>query len=255
MQLYVFTNGYLELDMSVFVPSQPKGTRVAVPVPCYLIKHLDGNVIFDTGCHPNSITDAIGRWGGLAKAFRVKANPGDGLPDQLDRFGLTPDDVHIIVNSHLHMDHCGSNGFFPKATVYLQRAELDCARDPANEGNGYFQADWNHGQRTVELTGDHDLFGDGKVKILSTPGHTPGHQSLAIELPKSGTFVLTGDACYTCQNLDQDLLPKVTWQPEIHKQAYARLRELRDQAGAFVIMGHDPWRWPEIRPAPDYSYD
>lgn len=255
MQLYAFTNGFLRLDMSVFLPSQPKGEKVAVPVPCYLIKHPDGNVLFDTGCHPDSITDAAGRWGGMARAFQVLAQPGDGLADQLDRFGLTPDDVHIIVNSHLHMDHCGSNGYFPKAKVYAQQAEVDCARDPASEGAGYYKADWDHGQDTVTLSGDHDIFGDGKLRIISTPGHTPGHQSLQIDLPKSGTFVLTGDACYTCQNLDRDLLPKVTWKPEIHKEAYARLRALRDEAGAFVVMGHDPWQWQDIRPAPEYFYE
>lgn len=255
MRLYAFTNGRLRLDMSVFVPSQPRGTKVSVPVPCYLIRHSDGNVLFDTGCHPDSITDAAARWGGLARAFVVEAQPGDGLADQLTRFGLAPSDVQIVVNSHLHMDHCGGNEFFPKAKVYVQAAELECAKDPASEGSGYYRADWDHGQEFVTLNGDHDVFGDGKVRILSTPGHTPGHQSLQVELPNGGTFVLTGDACYTCQNLDQDLLPKVTWRPEIHKAAYARLRQLRDEAGAQVIMGHDPWQWQEIRPAPDYYYE
>lgn len=255
LRVYAFSNGRLELNLRLFVPTIQDSTRIQVPVPCILIQHPDGNVLFDSGCHPDTIHDAASRWGGIAKAFTVVAEPGDEIASQLQRFGLDPSDVHIVVNSHLHMDHCGSNQFFPRAKVYLQAAELAAARDPANDGAGYFRADWDHGQETVELDGEHDLFGDGKLRIIQTHGHTPGHQSLVVMLERSRPLILVGDACYTQRNLTEDVLPKVTWDPAQHKAAYQRLREERDALGAELIMGHDPWQWPDIRPAPDYYYE
>jgi glyoxylase-like metal-dependent hydrolase (beta-lactamase superfamily II) len=100
------------------------------------------------------------------------------------------------------------------------------------------------------VDGEHDVFGDGTVILIPTYGHTPGHQSLLVRAGKGTTIVCASDACYTRENMDRDVLPKILWNPSVMHDSLATLRKLRDSAGATMFYGHDPDQWVATPRAP-----
>jgi glyoxylase-like metal-dependent hydrolase (beta-lactamase superfamily II) len=152
-----------------------------------------------------------------------------------------------VVNSHFHFDHCGCNDAFPRAAFLVQRAEFAIARA---ERNRYNAKDWDHALEYREMDGEHDVFGDGSVVLLPTPGHTPGHQSLWIR-PGAGTqFVLAADACYTLQHLEETILPSNAHDPAQMRQSMESLRAMRDRKGVTLLYGHDLEQWRALPRAP-----
>jgi glyoxylase-like metal-dependent hydrolase (beta-lactamase superfamily II) len=159
--------------------------------------------------------------------------------------------VRYVANSHLHFDHCGGNEFFPRATFLVQRPELEAARRPGFvPGYSPSPIDFDHPLDYRMIDGEHDVFGDGTVLLIPTYGHTPGHQSLLVRAGKGTQVVCASDACYTRENMDRDVLPKILWNPSIMRDSLATLRKLRDSAGATVFYGHDPEQWAAIPRAP-----
>ncbi len=100
------------------------------------------------------------------------------------------------------------------------------------------------------LDGEHDVFGDGAVVLIPTYGHTPGHQSLFVRAGKQAQMVCASDACYTRDNMDRDVLPKILWDASVMRDSLATLRKLRDQAGATMFYGHDPAQWQTMPRVP-----
>ena len=222
-----------------------------MPVTSFLVDHPRGRLLFDTGVHCQARIDPLTRLGPeRIKRLTVKSQVGDDVIPQLARLGLTPADVRYVANSHLHFDHCGGNEFFPRAT-FVQRPELEAARRP-----GFVPSyspspiDFDHPLDYRMIDGEHDVFGDGSVVLLPTYGHTPGHQSLLVRTGKDARIVCASDACYTRENMDRDVLPKVLWNPSIMRDSLAALRKLRDQAGATMFYGHDPAQWEATPRAP-----
>jgi len=155
------------------------------------------------------------------------------------------------------LDPAGGFGAFPRAKYLVQRRELEWAYVPDFYQRGaYIRADFDKPVKWFFLDGavddGFDVLGDGRLKIMFTPGHTPGHQSLLVRLPKSGPFLLTGDCCYTEEILNEDVLPGLVWSPPDTVRSIRRLRHARDQEGARIITGHDPVAWPRFKLAPRY---
>lgn len=161
--------------------------------------------------------------------------------------------MDLVVCSHLHMDHCGANEFFRRATCVVHARELATARDPASEGRGYFRADWDHPTRWREVDGETDLLGDGRVVLIPAPGHTPGTMMAALALDSTGTVLLASDAMYTRENLDEELAPRQSWDREAWHRSAAEIRRWRDR-GTLVVYGHDREQWETLRKGPD-AYD
>jgi len=185
------------------------------------------------------------------KRLAVKSQAGDDVVPQLATLGLTPDDIRFVANSHLHFDHCGGNEFFPRATFLVQRPELESARRPGFvPGYSPSPIDFDHPLDYRMIEGEHDVFGDGSVILFPTYGHTPGHQSLRVRAGKQGQIVCASDACYTRENMDRDVLPKILWDASVMSESLAALRKLRDQVGATMFYGHDPAQWQATPRAP-----
>jgi glyoxylase-like metal-dependent hydrolase (beta-lactamase superfamily II) len=252
LQIFSMPCGFLEFDSSMFFPNREKGVLFTIPVPSYLITHPKGNVVFDTGIHCQAIDDPLGRLGEIARVFVSRTKPGEEIVTQLSKFKLTPKDVKYVINSHFHFDHCGGNEFFPDSTIFIQKNEMHAARDPELRKKAFFDPkDFDHKLNYKEVDGEHDIFGDGSLVIFPTHGHTPGHQSLRVRVTKGADVVLTGDACYTKTNMDENLLPSIAYDEQEMYRSLGKLRDLRDKQGATIIYGHDPEQWKEIPHAPE----
>jgi N-acyl homoserine lactone hydrolase len=139
------------------------------------------------------------------------------------------------------MDHVGNANMFASATLYIQQAEYDAAfgTDPAKFGFVAANYDKLRGSPLVKFNGDYDIFGDGSVLILSTPGHTPGHQSLLVRLPKTGVVVLTGDAAHFKENFDNRRVPTFNFNKEQTVQSMEKLARVAATDHAQLWFNHD----------------
>src|SRR5579872_5106095 len=198
--LYAYTCGFVTIPHA-FLRQGAHGT-ITVPVPAYLIVHEEGRALFDSGLNIESQTDPLGYFGedGL-KYNTFHFLPGEEVSARIAAMDVDPAGVELLVNSHLHFDHCGGNGLVPNAEVVVQAREWAHAKAAANQNRGYLTVDFDTGQRRREVDGEHDLFGDGSVVCIPTYGHTPGHQSLRVKLGDRH-IVLTSDACYLRETLE-----------------------------------------------------
>jgi len=186
----------------------------------------------------------------LAPYHTVGFQPGEEIAARLESLGVAPSKIDFIINSHLHFDHCGGNQQLPNATLLIQRREWEAGHNAdLIESVFYDPHDYDHGHRVKMIDGEHDVFGDGSVVCIPTPGHTPGHQSLRVRIG-ADEVVMTGDACYLRRTLDNFHLPTAMYDREQMLESIRRLRALRD-GGAMIITGHDPDLWKTIPQAPD----
>src|SRR5215475_7040289 len=163
MKLNFLAAGRLRLRKSVYVPGADRSETIDLPVSSVLIRHKQGNVLFDTGCHPSVVDNAEERWGPLSKVMKPLMGADETLLPSLACVGLEPDDIDIVVNSHFHPDHCGCNEFFRKATILIHAKELEAASSSGAEAAGYLRKDWDTGQPTETVTAERDLFGDSSL--------------------------------------------------------------------------------------------
>ncbi len=218
-------------------------------MPAYLIAHDQGKVLFDTGLNIELRQRQAQMLGPSAKDWQIDFPQGADIASQLARLGLTPSDIRYVVNSHLHYDHCGGNGFFPNATLVVHAKEWRAAQRPAMQAAGvYNPLDFAHMQSTREIEGELDLFGDDSVVVFPTPGHTPGHQSLRVRTA-SGTIVLAADCCYLRRTLEALHLPASLYKRDQMLESLALLRRMQSD-GARIFYGHDPEFWETVPQAP-----
>jgi N-acyl homoserine lactone hydrolase len=246
MKLQFLSAGRLRLKRSVYSKTADRSETFEVPVSSALIRHKQGNVLFDTGCHPSVVEHGEERWGALMKVMTPVMRAEDTLLPSLACVGVNPDDIDIVVNSHFHPDHCGCNQFFRKATIMVHAREIEAANAAGAEAAGYLRADWDHGQPVDPVNGDRDVFGDGKLVLIPLPGHTPGSMGAAVHLDRDGSFLLASDAVSLRENLDADTTPRNTWNVDALLNSFEEIRRI-EKSGATVICGHDDAQWQSLR--------
>lgn len=234
VRILPLVTGRLEVEMKIFTGTEGRGT---LPVLSCLVEHPDGLVLFDTGLHPD-LTHDTSRLGPLARSFGLDFTDDDTVAAKLESVGVRPSDVTHTVVSHLHFDHAGGLACLPDTRLVVQASEWAAGADPKQIERGIYQPDdYDLGHDRQEIDGHHDLFGDGAVRCLPTPGHTVGHQSLVVELP-SGPVVMCGDCVYTEQLLDEMRTPGFGHDRDEQMRSMQTLRELRDD-GHRLLYGHD----------------
>ena len=137
MKLNFLSAGRLRMKKSIYIPSADRSETIDLPVSSALIRHKQGNVLFDTGCHPSVVDHAEERWGPLAKVMKPIMGADETLLPSLACVGFGPDDIDIVINSHFHPDHCGCNQFFTKATILAHAKEVEAATAAGAETAGY----------------------------------------------------------------------------------------------------------------------
>jgi len=240
-RLYVLYCGDIALnDASSFTPGA--SGPGALSDTCYLIKHAQGWVLWDTGL-PDSL---------VAMPDGMKSNAGTWtskktLASQLAALDLKPSDIRYLALSHSHPDHVGNLNLFPQATLVVQKAEYDWVQPL---GGLRFKPE----QPVIKAEGDHDLFGDGSVVLISTPGHSPGHQCLLVRLPKTGALLLTGDAVHTRANWDSHRVPERNFNMAQSLASLDRMAAVLKESNAQLWIGHESGEVPLRKYAPGY-YD
>ncbi len=246
MKMHLLPSGRLRMRRRVYHPDAAREEKIELPVISVVLKHPQGNVIFDSGCHPDVATDPEGRWGDLVRVIEPIFGPRDTLIAQLPRAGLTCDDVDLVICSHFHIDHCGCNTLFGKATVICHEAELAAAQGPDAKAMGYFPEDWDNGRPIQTINAQHDVFGDGRITLLPMPGHTPGMTVAHVALDRSGPFLLASDAIAVRGNLDERVAPAVTWDRDLSLKALDEIARF-EAAGDTILFGHDDAQWQDLR--------
>jgi glyoxylase-like metal-dependent hydrolase (beta-lactamase superfamily II) len=219
-------------------------------IPFYLIDHPEGSVLFDTGVSYDLIDDPknYGPYGepGLAELVEgfpmsEKQQPAEQLADA----GYPPAEIDYVVMSHLHVDHAGNVDQFPDAEFLIQQDELAYAWWPSAPVQKAYYLDGDIAPLrdpafdVTELSGEYDLFGDGSVVCIPTPGHSPGHQSLLVRSSNAGSVILGGDIAGTHLAYEQEIFHPYTWNTE---EAAASARSIRQRAvaeDAEVVILHD----------------
>ncbi len=252
LKLYVIDCGRIEArDLSLFNPYIEKGTFKKLANPCYLIEHPKGLLMWDTGLSDQLVEqkDGIEVLNGAFKMSVVKT-----LASQLDEINVKPKDIDYLAFSHLHNDHTGNAKLFSASTWLIQEAEHQMGHSEHAENYGYSPQDYKIGteEKIHKLSGDHDIFGDGSVVIISTPGHSAGHQSLFVDLPKTGAVVLSGDLYHFKYNRDNYGIPG--WNDKKKTiRSFALIDDILDSTNATLWVHHDKDEFDKLEKSP-YFY-
>ena len=243
-RLYVLDCGTnLGKDQSRWSPGVNEGKPIEFSDNCYLIRHSKGLLLWDTG-----ISDAVAAMpNGLVTANgAIIQSRAKTLAAQLTELGVKPADVTYVAVSHTHGDHVGNIGQFPTSTVLIQGAEYDWAMAGQNKPA------FVDSQKIQKLTGDHDVFGDGSVTIITTPGHTPGHQSLLVKLPKTGALVLSGDAVHFQDNWTHKRVPSMNTNKDQTLASLERIARVLADQKATLWINHDKPQSASLKYSPSY---
>jgi N-acyl homoserine lactone hydrolase len=193
---------------------------------CYLVKHGDDYLLWDTG-HAMTTPNVA---------------PKVSIVDQLAKLNLKPEQIKYVGISHYHGDHTGQVASFPSATLLIGAREWDAitAPKPAQGVNYKPFEHWAKGEGKIEtLALDKDVFDDGSVIVLRTPGHTPGHQSLLVKLAEKGAVIIVGDAVHFRENWDSDGVPAFNFDRAQTIASIERLKKIAANLKATVIIQHD----------------
>jgi len=244
VRMYRLDCGYMTLgDKSVMSDrGLYKGESQDIVMSCYLIKHGDDWLLWDAGLPRRYLNGPITEGSFTTGMKRT-------IVDQLSELGLRAEDIDYVAVSHAHFDHAGQVNDFPNATLIIQRAELDAMADTAVASKRYILAELfsshigasgKERKRVRAIDGDVDLFGDGSLTTIRTPGHTPGSMALLLKLGKTGPVVLSGDQWHFTENHARRQVP--TWNYDHDETIHSgeKLDELIARTGAKLIIQHEP---------------
>jgi N-acyl homoserine lactone hydrolase len=236
-----------------------------VPVPAFLVEHPGaGLILIDTGFHPSVAVNPRQNLGRVALfEFKdVQMDPGQAVSAQLRERGRSPGDIRVVIMTHLHADHASAIAEFPEATFIVSKREWEAATD-AGRLHGYVKRQFDHGfdYRLLDFEGadassfsgfgrSFDLFGDGSVRTVFTPGHTLGHMSVVLRTKRREVLV-AGDAIYLRETLETAHVPHRVEDEHLFRRSLREIAQYRKETpDALIIPGHDWEAWQAL--APEY---
>jgi len=250
LRMYVFDNGNirgLNTKLFNFAPEeikQPDFVNVS-----YLVVHPKGTLQFDAGGIPDSHFkgDGVPVTEGVMSASKP-------LVPQMAAAGYKPSEITYLVMSHYHSDHTGNANEFANATWIVQKAEHDYMFQAKPEGiiQPATYSALRKARTRILNNEDLDVFGDGAVRVISAPGHTPGHQVLFVRLPKRGPVVLAGDLYHYPEERTTGRLPTFEFNADQSRAARAKIEGLLKQTGAQLWIEHDIATHEKLPKPPQY---
>ena len=244
-------------DESVWTPGENVGRSIQFSSTCWLIQRGNQWLLWDTGVPESALNDPKG-WSTLPKLIVYHLDRT--LTDQLAMIGLKTTDITYVAVSHTHGDHIGNVRLFPDSTVLIQRAEYtwisspDGPNDNVNQLKGLARQLLGTPKHLRLLDGDTDVFGDGSVTLVSTPGHTPGSQSLMVRLKKSGFIILSGDVVHLEENFEKDTVPSLNTDKAASIASMERIKRMITTYKAKLFINHDKTESDALKLIPTF-YD
>ncbi|QHT71996.1 N-acyl homoserine lactonase family protein [Rhodocytophaga rosea] len=237
-RLYLLNGGFaIAPDKSVYTPGKWKGEQITLCCHAYLIRRQDEWILWDTGIEDDIIQEP----GGKVIAHNIRAVVVRTIRSQLADIGIAPEAISKVILSHAHFDHIGNTKLFPKATWYTQYQEYKAMFGPDYARYGYLPSLYENLKRAKMklMNGDYDVYGDGSIKVISTPGHTPGHCSLLIRLPKIGPVMLAGDVAHFTYNLENHCVPSMNSDYTQSLNSMKRVEVIVQTEKAQLWLNHD----------------
>jgi len=249
-RIYVFDNGAISgLDPALFNFKREELKEVDFVNTSYLVVHPRGTLMFDAG----AVADEHFKADGSPVVEGIISATKPLLP-QLAAAGYAPEDITYFALSHFHSDHTANANAFARATWIVQKAERDFMF--AESPQGIIQPASYSGLRDAETklleNEDFDVFGDGSVVVMATPGHTPGHQVVAVKLANRGTVVLGGDLYHYPEERTTGRVPTFEFDAEQSKVSRARIEKFLTDAKATLWIEHDKPTHAALPKAPSY---
>ncbi|HMC14475.1 MAG TPA: N-acyl homoserine lactonase family protein [Albitalea sp.] len=238
-------------DLSIWTSPADKGKPYVFANNCYLIRHRTAWFLWDSGnadmiaSMPNGLTNPRG----TLTAYMRKP-----LAESLEEIGVAPQDIEHFAMSHSHGDHSGNARLFAKSTIYMQATEYEAIHgpDPLKLGIPPANFDSLNDAKIIRLNGDHDVFRDGSVVIKSTPGHTPGHQSLFVRLSRTGPVLLSGDFVHLTSNWEAKRVPSLNYDAAQTIRSMNEMESFIKATGAKLWINHDAEQSRTIPKAPAF---
>ena len=260
-ELMAMTGGRLKAFRSI---RSPREEWLKVPVPVFLLEHPGaGLILVDTGLHASVAVDPKQNMGGLiGRLYTFEMEPEQTAAAQLRGIGIEARDIKLVLMTHLHMDHASAISDFTEATYVLGEGEWAAFSRPRSTFNGYVKKQGRHAVDYREVVYDtrlassystfghsFDLFGDGSIRLVFTPGHSVGHQSLIVRL-KSREALLAGDAIYFLDTLDHERRGAFLADEHNWRRSLREIQLYRSQnPDALIIPSHDDKLWARLEPA------
>jgi glyoxylase-like metal-dependent hydrolase (beta-lactamase superfamily II) len=192
---------------------------------CYVVKHGNEYLLWDTGFAMGTPTAAK-----------------ESVVDQLAKLNIKADQIKYVGISHYHADHTGQVSSFPQATLLIGKGDWDgiaSPNPPAGANAPPFKHWVSEGGKVEPQAADKDVFGDGSVIMLNTPGHTPGHHSLLVKLPQTGAVILSGDAAHFHENYETGGVPSFNYDRSQTIASMDRIKKIAANLKAKFVIQHD----------------
>lgn len=230
------------------------GVFIQAPILAYLIETANGRILYDVGCDYEKINDPLKRklyYENEAFPFGPpEMSEEQKLENKLAHLGLLPNDVDVVFVGHLHFDHGGGLKDMPHADIHVHQAEMKAAQEPADDA--YFADDFCGDYHWSYQSGEYDLAPG--VRAIESPGHTAGHMSMIIELPKGPPIILAGDAADLQENITEEIAPGLCWNNNeaMAIESIKKLKNIAKQTGAQLWPNHDIEFYRQCHPFPMY---
>jgi N-acyl homoserine lactone hydrolase len=231
-----------------------QGVFIQAPILAYLIETANGRILYDVGCDYSKISDPkLKQQYYENEAFPFgppEMSEEQRVPCRLAQLGLKPEDVDVVFVGHLHFDHGGGLCDMQHADIHVHAKELSAACEPADEA--YFQDDFEGDYRWRVKNDEYDVAPG--VRAIESPGHTAGHMSMLIELPKGSPIILAGDAADLQENIDDEVAPGLCWhdREDMALGSIRKLKQLAQETGAELWPNHDYDFFRRCRPFPKF---
>ena len=251
LKLYVFDCGMLRYkSIESFAISDDETDIRDLIVPCYVVEHGSRRLLWDGGL-PSKLADIDG-WQGEGSLSRLDRT----LSDQLSGVGLDMSSFDYVAFSHMHFDHVGVANEIDGATLIIQKPEYEAAFAGGPGAEQYQTALFENlkDAERIVIDGDYDVFGDGRVRIISAPGHTPGHQVLLIDLANTGPIMLSGDLYHFAITREKRRVPSFNFDRDMTLNSMERIENLIEDTGAAFWIEHELAFFEQLNKAPAF-YD
>lgn len=237
-KVHLLKCGKINMDQSVLLAGRGYGTRRVCPVFAFLLETTEGYVLVDTGLIEEGVDSPETAWGPRAKLLQPLMTHEDGITARIAEHGVSPENIRMVINTHMHWDHTGGNKKFANAVFVEQRSEYRFAFEPDSSiGASYMQNHYSKDANYQLVEGDCEV-AEG-IRVIQTPGHTPGHQSVVVTLSNGKGLIIAGDAVYHKDNLKHMIPPGNCYSQEHALLSLNKLKSISELTGYPVIPSHD----------------